>query len=150
ILLRLTGVESGSDLLLHGIPICTLHPKSRIRLGRKVVLCSWSRYTALGVAHPTILRTLDAGAEIVIGDDVGISGASISAAIRVEIGARCLIGANATIVDTDFHPLAANGRRYAPLSDAERAPVRIGNDVFIGANVLILKGSIIGDNSVIG
>src|SRR5262249_5063203 len=81
-----------------------LHPPpgSRIRLGRNVALCSWSRYTVLGGVHPTILRAMLAGAELVVGDDVGMSGATIRAAQRIEIGARCPLGANVAIVDTDF------------------------------------------------
>jgi acetyltransferase-like isoleucine patch superfamily enzyme len=69
----------------------------------------------------------------------------------VVIGERCLIGADVMIVDTDFHPMAPIGRRFC--SDWKQIrcqPVLIGDDVFIGARSIILKGVHIGDGSVIG
>jgi acetyltransferase-like isoleucine patch superfamily enzyme len=150
LVMRGAGVEAGGGLILHGAPICEREAQSVIRLGERVVLCSWSNYTALGVTHPVILRTLLPGAEILVGDDVGVSGATICAALRIEIGHRCLLGANVTIVDTDFHPEHPMGRRFAALGAAERAAVRIGDDVFIGANSMVLKGTSIGNNTVIG
>lgn len=30
----------------------------------------------------------------------------------VRVGKRCLIGADVLITDTDFHPIAMEGRRY--------------------------------------
>jgi len=103
------------------------------------------------VNHPVVLRTLLPGAELVVGDEVGVSGGSICAARRVKIGARCLLGANVTIADTDFHALAPANRRYA--SDPAQIgsePIEIGENVFIGANATILKGVTIGRNAVIG
>ena len=43
--------------------------------------------------------------------------------------------------DPDFHPLAATARRANDRSAIARKPVIIGNDVFLGANVLVLKGA---------
>ncbi len=59
------------------------------------------------------------------------------------------IGANSTICDTDFHPLNPLEREKAPTAGLSR-PIIIEADVFIGMNVLILKGSHIGHGSVIG
>jgi acetyltransferase-like isoleucine patch superfamily enzyme len=116
-----------------------------------VTLVSSPLWTALGVRQPTILRTLLPGASIVIGDDTGISGAVICAARSVKIGKRVLIGANVIIVDTDFHPLAPQGRYRAPIpAPSETDEVTIGDDVFIGTGALILKGVRIGDGAVVG
>ncbi|HMO12755.1 MAG TPA: acyltransferase [Pirellulaceae bacterium] len=71
---------------------------------------------------------------------------SIVAVGSISIGCDCLIGNNALIVDSDFHGLAATQRR----TKGESKPVSIGNNVWIGANVTILKGVSIGENSVIG
>ncbi|KAK0714427.1 trimeric LpxA-like protein [Apiosordaria backusii] len=51
------------------------------------------------------------------------------------IGERCNIGTNCTIVCVG-HPVSLEGRRTSKLSTG--APVTIGNDVWIGANVTIL------------
>jgi acetyltransferase-like isoleucine patch superfamily enzyme len=96
-----------------------------------------------------VLRTFSHNAKIVIGDDVGISGGTICAAEEVTIGEGTLLGANVTIVDTDFHPIASLNRRYDN-HDVATAPVTIGRNVFLGTNSMVLKGVTIGDNSVVG
>ena len=106
--------------------------------------------TALGVRAPVILRALVDGAVLSVGDDTGLSGTVICSAVSVEIGARCLIGADVMIFDTDFHNHEAQGRchgkpRWKEISD----PVRIGDDVFIGARCIVTKGATIGVGSII-
>jgi acetyltransferase-like isoleucine patch superfamily enzyme len=147
--LRSAGVKTGGRITLWGRPIISRAPGSTIEIGDRVVLCSDSRKTALGVNHAVVLRTLSPQARIIIGDDVGISGGTICAAQSVTIGAGSLLGANVTIADTDFHPSAAKERRYSR-ADVAVAPVAIRENVFIGTNCLILKGVEIGANSVIG
>lgn len=144
------GVIFKRPITLYGTPIVSMSERSRIHLGERVTLCSDSRLTALGINHPVIMRTILPGAEIYVGDDVGISGGTICAAVCIKIGDGTMLGANVTIVDTDFHPVTHPRRRYAPLADADRAPVIIGKNVFIGTNSIILKGITIGDHAVIG
>jgi acetyltransferase-like isoleucine patch superfamily enzyme len=60
-----------------------------------------------------------------------------------------MIGGNCQIMDTDGHPLWPPESRWHYSSEEFDKPVRIGSDVFIGLNVLILKGVTIGNNSVI-
>lgn len=91
-----------------------------------------------------------AGARIVIGDGSGLSGVVICAASAIEIGARVLVGANSTIVDTDFHPLSPEARREHATRGAVSRPIRIGDDVFIGMHALILKGTDLGEGCVVG
>jgi acetyltransferase-like isoleucine patch superfamily enzyme len=147
--LRALGVTLGRGVVLYGGPVVSLFPGSEIRIGSQVVLCSWSRCTALGVNHATVLRTLTGGARLAIGDHVGISGGAICAAESVTIGAYTMLGANVIVTDTDFHPLAALNRRYSE-AGVESSPVMIGKNVFLGTETVVLKGVHIGDNSVIG
>ena len=145
------GVTCHSSARFYGSPIVSLAVRSTIRIGARSTLISDSRYTALGVNHSVVLRTLSAGANIEIGDDTGISGGSICASKEIKIGAQCLIGANVMICDTDFHSLNPAGRRYPENELALSAlPVIIEDNVFIGTNSMILKGVTIGANSVIG
>lgn len=149
--LRRKGVLLGEGVYLFGMPIVTLAEASVIELGEKVVLCSESMSTALGVSRPVILRTLRPGARISIGNNAGLSGTAICAAVEVEIGAECLIGADVQIFDTDFHTIEPEGRWCCTDPDKiAAAPVRIGEKVFIGTGSKILKGVTIGENSVIG
>lgn len=145
------GVEFEGRVTFYGAPLVKLVDGSRIRLGQDVVLCSDSNYTALALNHPIKLSTLRADAEISIGASSGISGGTIVAARSISIGREVLLGANVSIFDTDFHPIKATNRRHSDdLSKIGVAPVVIGNNVFIGANSIILKGSWIGDDCVIG
>lgn len=141
----------GSKCRLNGAPIIGRFPGSKLTLGNKVTLTSSSRRTALGVNHRVVLRTLTASASLNIADDVGISGGSICAAVRIDIGSGTLLGANVTITDTDFHPVDYRERRYAPLPvTSSTHSVTIGSNVFIGTGAIILKGTTIGDHSVVG
>ena len=149
--LRAMGVVLGQDVRFYGMPIVRMAKGSSIRIGDRVVLCSDSRFTDLGVNHPVVLRTLRPGAEIIIGNDCGISGGAICAAVRVELGKECLLGANVTIVDTDFHSINPTGRRFNNKpQDIGTAPVYIEDNVFIGTGTVVLKGVTVGCNSVIG
>lgn len=147
---RVSGVISGPRLDPIGAPNLALYPGSRIRLGKDVTLISKSFATALGVNHAVVLRTLAAGAIIDIGDRVGISGGSICASKRIEIGDDTMLGANVTVADTDFHSLFPTFRGGHEHSTIQTADVRIGRRVLIGTNAIVLKGVSIGDNSVIG
>lgn len=145
------GVQIGKNVSFLGMPIVSMVPNSQIRLGDRVSLCSVSEFTALGVNHPVVLRTLRPNAKIVIGDDTGISGASICAASEIQIGKQCLFGANVIIADTDFHAIEPKNRRNNTNSeDIGASPVTIADNVFIGSGSIILKGISIGKNSVIG
>jgi acetyltransferase-like isoleucine patch superfamily enzyme len=141
----------GRQLRCLGQPIVQCAVGGRIAIGDRVVLTSRSAGTALGVSHPVVLRCLTPQAKIVIGDDCGLSGTSICAALEVRIGERCLFGADVLVFDTDFHNHAPEGRRYAsPDWPAISRPVAIGSDVFIGARSIIQKGVTIGDGAIIG
>jgi acetyltransferase-like isoleucine patch superfamily enzyme len=144
------GVDFGRKLVLYGSPIVTAMTKGSICLGHGVVLCSRSEQTALGVARPVILRTLTEGARIIIGDDCGLSGTAICAATSVKVGARCLFGADTMVVDTDFHPVDPCLRGQAPVTESSSKAVTIGDDVFVGARAIILKGVSVGEGAVIG
>jgi acetyltransferase-like isoleucine patch superfamily enzyme len=142
------GGRLGHGVRVFGWPIISAAPGSHIAVGEDVVMVSHSYFSEVGVGHPCILRTLRPGAEICVGDHVGMSGATLCAAISVDIGAGTMLGANCLVTDSDLHTLGAD-RRYAT-ADAEADSVRIGSNVFVGANAIILKGVTIGDDAVVG
>lgn len=134
-----------------GRPLVVAQRHTTIEIGAGTHLISTTKRTALGLDHPVVIRTLLPGASIKIGADVGMSGGTICCANEIVIGDRCLIGANVTIVDTDFHPVHSVPRRYLPTPEANpRNAVSIGNDVFIGAGSFILKGVTVGPGAVVG
>ena len=64
---------------------------------------------------------------------------------KIEIGDRCLFGPNVTLCTTG-HAISPKHRGDGMYS----FPIKIGNNCWIGANVVILPNVTIGDNSVIG
>jgi acetyltransferase-like isoleucine patch superfamily enzyme len=65
----------------------------------------------------------------------------------IRIGCDGLFGANVEIFDSNFHELHPERRRDGRPA---MAPVEIGDNVFVGMGVKILKGSTIGSDSVVG
>jgi acetyltransferase-like isoleucine patch superfamily enzyme len=133
----------------YGLPIIQKHHDSHMYFGDGLQLRSTVRSNPLGANHPVILCTWQAGAILRIGKNFAMTGGSIVAAEKVIIGDNVNVGANTTIMDTDFHPLDAQVRRLDAHS-AKTAPVLIEDDVFIGVNCLVLKGVTIGRGSVVG
>lgn len=66
---------------------------------------------------------------------------------KITIGDNCLFGPNVCIYDHD-HMLSEN--HVIERNTYKTSPVIIGNNVWIGAGSIILKGSQIGNNVIIG
>lgn len=146
---RARGLELGAGVVFNGRPYLHREPGSRIVLGDGVILNSTLRSNPIGCARPVSLRTMQAGAELILGRNVGLSGVSICAAKRVEIGEGTFVGADAVIFDNDFHAPSGEWGWGMFASDNPR-PVVIGRGAFIGARAIILKGVTIGDRAIVG
>lgn len=145
------GIVLGTKITWLGLPVITVHSGSFINIGNNCLICSISNQTALGVAHPVILRTLNSNAKLFIGNGVRMSGTTICSANSVIIGNRCVIGADVIIADTDFHSL--NPILRTSIKDSQNAltsSVHIGDDVFIGGRSIILKGVTLGNSVIVG
>lgn len=143
------GIRWGTQWRFYGAPIIQKHRRSSMRFGAGLQLRSALRSNPLGPTHAVMLCTWEAGAALKVGDRFGMTGGSIVAAERIEIGNDVAIGANCTIIDTDFHPIDPATRRLHP-ADARTAPITIEDHVFVGMNSLILKGVRLGEGCVIG
>ena len=149
VFLRLNGVKFGKKAKLVGWPFVFRFPKAKITIGNEAKINSnfWSNL--LGLYQRTII-VAKCEATIKIGNRVGISGTTIYAHNNIEIGDDTLIGANVKIIDNDFHPIDPEARKTGDNEKIRTAPIVIGKNVFIGMNSIILKGTKIGDNCVIG
>jgi acetyltransferase-like isoleucine patch superfamily enzyme len=65
----------------------------------------------------------------------------------IVVGARCMIGPHCYVTDHDHGTSAAAGIARQPLRSSA---TRIGEDVWIGAGAIVLKGVSIGDGAVVG
>lgn len=145
---RLKGVRFGNNCSFYGIPVFRRYPGSRITIGENVTFRSDFVSNLIGVNRRCIIATHTEGAEIAIGDNCGLSGTVIGAREKVILGKGVLCGANVLITDFDWHNIDP-GLRRRPYQGAA-SPVIIEDNVWLGINVVVLKGATIGENSVIG
>lgn len=138
----------------NGIPIITLdRKKSKISIGKNLRMNNGNANNCIGFSSQCSLMAIDGG-NIYIGDDVGMSQVALCAVgADIIIGKHSLLGGGVKIYSSDFHSLNYLDRRDNKEADPQNrcsVSVKIGNDCFIGAGVIILKGVTIGDRSIIG
>jgi acetyltransferase-like isoleucine patch superfamily enzyme len=147
---RLKGLKVGQNLRTFGFPLISKCEEAKITIGNNVVLVSDTWANLAGVNHPVILAAQSPLSTITIGNNSGLSGTVIYSVASVTIGSFVNIGVNVSIYDTDFHPIEVNKRRIHSAPDIKSSPVVIEDDVWLGANVIILKGVTIGKGAVVG
>lgn len=147
-------VCKGNLAILGKMPVCKLPGSSQLILGDRVVLNSdFTRSNTALTYRCTLVCGLRGVLEI--GDNTMLNGASITAYEKVTIGKNCHIASSTLITDTDYHPVNPAVREREVLgykidfSEVQKAPVNIGNNVWIGWGSIVLKGVTIGDNSII-
>jgi acetyltransferase-like isoleucine patch superfamily enzyme len=99
---------------------------------------------------------------IEVGDGCVFSNAVLMSELEIRVGARVIVGWNAYVADSDFHPLEPLARiadtiacspigaaEGLPRPDVRCAPVIIEDDVWIGPACTILKGVRIGGGAFI-
>ena len=157
VLMKLTKVEYGKNLLLKGVPVIFNKNGAKLKIGENVTVKSSFLSNLVGLYSRTIIVTRAPGAVIEIGDNVGIGGATIYARKGIYIGENTCIGGNCKILDNDFHPIEAEVRNKLLNNlkggDSDFVPsreIRIGKNCFIGCNTIILKGTVLGEGCVVG
>jgi acetyltransferase-like isoleucine patch superfamily enzyme len=119
----------------------------RIEIGQGVRF-GWPRSPGF---HSTYAY-VEAGLEhsvVSIGDDGLFNNGCVirSEGPGITIGPRALFGTGAEVMDSDFHDLHPE-RRHG--GRPKVGHVEIGENVWLGSNVLVLKGTRIGANTVVG
>ena len=145
------GVTWGPGLRTMGAPDVDIYPGSRVDFGRDVTLASNRKRYVLHQNGPVRIRTLTPASRIVLGDRVWLNGSTIVCRSQfIAIGEGTIFAANATVMDSDFHkPWPPEERLNYPTTEFD-AGVTIGRYCWIGLNVTILKGSVVGDGAVVG
>lgn len=112
--------------------VLRLRPRSNLRVDGRVQIM---RACNVGINHDATLT---------IGTDTFFNeGSSVVCYSATTIGPGCAISWGVRIMDTDVHKLVRDG------DASPHAPVHIGKDCWIGANAIILKGTQLGDGSVV-
>lgn len=87
-------------------------------------------------------------AKLKIGKNTYITRTTLAVLDSVEIGENCILGEGLKIFDHNHQyttePFSVSKTEF------NTAPIKIGNNVWTGANCVILKGVTIGDNVILG
>lgn len=114
----------------------------KITIGDNCIFNSKKTSNLSGLSTPCIISTAKKETQITIGSNCGFSGTRIRAGAPITLGNNVRCGANTYIASTDAH------------SDDYRAgkdrPIVLEDNVWLGLNVVVLKGVHIGKNSLIG
>ena len=136
IYIRGGDIEIGCDLLKKS------KAETRVRLRENAI---WSSKNGCKISYGTTLEILD-NAILNSGYFTVNCNSVIVVAKKMYLGQDVMIGRNAVLYDSDFHQmLDKKGKTLNPASQ-----VKVGSHVWIGANSTILKGTMIGQNSVRG
>ena len=154
---RSSNIQFGKEMNVIGKVYLDVHEESTVTIGDNFTFLS-------GMGLNPLCRNLRGSirvrrnAILRIGNRVGMSSACIWVKKQIEIGNNVFIGGNVIMMDNDAHTLNWQIRRSDEMEDglpvhasqAASAPIIIEDDVMIGANTIILKGTRIGARSVIG
>ena len=92
--------------------------------------------------------TVKKNARLKIGKNTYITRATISCLEEIEIGENCILGEGLKVFDHNHlyskEPFSVSKTQFTT------AKVKLGNNVWTGANCIILKGVTIGDNVILG
>ena len=138
----------GKFLMNFGGGISGASNKNQIIIGKNVGISGWL----------TVFKT----GKISVGNYTTIGrGTVVQAMDKIEIGSFTLIAPEVWILDNNNHSIYAKDRREDILGNrdfnktgtdnthAVHAPIKTGNDVWIGRRSMILKGVTIGDRAII-
>lgn len=151
VLAKLLKIKMGKKNRFYGMPLLVKTSKAEMTIGDNFTLISGFLSNLVGLYQRSIVFARGKG-KIYIGNNVGMSGVTVYAFDSISIGNDTIIGANTKIFDSDFHPIDPQIRKIEPNNKehTKTRPVEIGENVFIGCNCIVLKGSKIGNNCVVG
>lgn len=145
----LFGIKLGSNVKFKGKTYIRSCDKRSVEIGDNCTFLSGTANNFVGLMNPTVICA-SKGAKIKIGYRSGFSSVIIHAKSSITIGDYVNVGGNVRIFDHDFHSLDWRDRRPPPNGAGVRSsPVVIEDDVFIGTNAILLKGTHVGARSII-
>lgn len=146
---KLYGINHGSNCTIHGRLRIKLFNTAKVSIGKNFYCSSGRMINALACNKQGCIYATE-HAEVLIGDNCGMSSPIIWCHRKITIGNNVKLGANVTLLDTDAHNLDYLKRRDCNSDYGIDKEISIGNDVLIGLNSIVLKGVKIGDRSIIG
>lgn len=143
----LNNVIFGRNLTIYGV--CSLRGPGKISIGNNFMMTNGNHINPISANIQGSFFTDSPKAKITIGDNVGMSSTRIWIHDSLTIGNNVKIGGGVLIIDTDCHPIDYQVRRTSN-EGTKSAPIVLEDDVWIGAQSIILKGVTIGARTIIG
>lgn len=137
------------DVLFKNLPLLLIDDKASVHIGKGTTINSSNYQYHLNMFAPCKLYADKPNATIKIGDNCRIHGTCIHAFVSVTIGDNCLIAANTNIFDSNGHSLSMQNPSDRLFQTDIGKPIVVEDNVWIGANCMILGGVTIGEGSVI-
>lgn len=132
-----------------GLPSIHISSNAKVCIGDNFVMGNSILTSATGLKGKCKIDVRN-NARLIIGNNVGMTLTSISCFKEIIIEDNVKIGFGTHIMDTDFHAINPMERKSPEDAiHAQKAKILIQENVFIGAHCFILKGVVIGKNSVI-
>lgn len=122
------------------------YPNTIIIIGNNVYLRSNPEGYHTGMPFPTTIIADKNGAKISVGNNCRFNGVYVHAQSEIIIGDNCVIAAGVNIIDSNGHIVISSNRT---IGRDDPKSIIIGNNVWLGVNTIVLKGSTIGDNSIV-
>lgn len=126
--------------------IIVINRQSRVVIGVNSKIGCSSKLNHTGMPFYSKIVVDGKDSHVTIGDNCRINGVYIHAEDKIEIGNNCVMATGVNIIDSNGHELVSTDRTSGR---DKPQPIIIGNNVWIGLNAVILKGSNIGDNCVV-
>lgn len=147
LVLYIRKASYGDNLTINGILF--VRGRGKIVIGNNVTINSNRKSNPIGGDNTTIFYVKE-NAQLIIGDNCGISNSAIVVKDRIIIEEDVYIGGDCKIYDHDFHAVDYESRISKNDNGGKSAPVVIKKGAFVGGHCIILKGVTIGEKSVIG
>lgn len=139
-----------SHFRTNGIPYVMVATDGKMSIGNNFAMNNGIKGNPIG-CYERCTFFVDKGAELIIGNNVGLSQTALISDRTIKIGNNVKIGGGTSVYTTDFHSLDAMIRASVnDMKNRRSASVVINDNVFIGAKCIILKGVTIGENSIVG
>lgn len=123
--------------------MCAIAPLAEITIDRGARCHIEKKFRARSGSHIRVRK----GATINIGENTSVNhNCMIVCREKIDIGANVQLSPNVMIYDHDHDYMVKGGIK---MMEFKTSPIIIGDNVWIGANTVILRGSIIGNNSII-
>ena len=144
-----SNIKLGKNDRFKKIPHIQIEGSAKLYIGNNVMINSDNRNYHFNMHSRCKIMADRSNAVIRIDDNCRIHGTCIHAFELISIGKNCLIAANTQIMDGNAHDLSFTSVENRIYTRGTSKPIVIEDNVWIGANVIILPGVTIGKGSVI-